>query len=60
MAQFKNDFVARFRTSLDEDVEETAFVAGDEVRVMAIWKRHYLVKDDEGHFYNIPRELIEE
>jgi hypothetical protein len=60
MAQFKSDFVAKFRTTLDEDVEETAFVIGDEVRLMAKWQRHYLVKDDEGHFYNIPREFIEE
>lgn len=60
MAQFKSDFVARFRTTLDEEIEETAFQTGDEVRVMATWKRHYLVKDDEGHFYNIPREFLEE
>ena len=60
MARLNSDFVARYQTTLDEEVEETAFEAGDEVRIMATWKHHYLVKDNEGHFYNIPRQLIEE
>jgi hypothetical protein len=58
MAKLTRDFVARFQTDLDADVEETEFAEGDKVRIVATWRRHYLIKDKEGHYYNVPHEVI--
>jgi hypothetical protein len=59
MGRVKQDFVAKYQTVKDGDLEETRFSAGDSVHVVQTWQHHYLIKDKDGHFYNIKKELIE-
>lgn len=60
MATFKEDVVLKYQTTVDSDMEETSFSVGDEVEIMQTWSRHYLIKDDDFHFYNVLKDKIEE
>jgi NADPH-dependent curcumin reductase CurA len=59
MATFKEDFTAKYQTTKDADIEETTFAAGDEVSSVQTWDDYVLVKDDDGHFYNVPKDKID-
>ena len=59
MATIKEDIILKFQTTVDEDSEETNFSSGDEVEVIQTWNEYYLIKDDDGHFYNIPKDKLE-
>jgi hypothetical protein len=59
MGKVKQDFVAKFQTVKDGEVEEHPFSAGEAVTVVQTWLHHFLIKDKDGHFYNIKKELIE-
>lgn len=59
MATIKHDLTVKFQTTKDGDVEQTHFKAGDAVTVVQIWERFVLIKDDEGHFYNVPKDAVE-
>lgn len=59
MAKIAKDFVAKFQTTKDGDMEETQFKAGDDISVVQTWQNHFLIKDKNGHFYNVAKELIQ-
>ena len=48
-------------TTVDGDMEETSFSSGDEVEVVQKWDEapFVLIKDDDGHFYNIPADKLD-
>lgn len=60
MATIKEDITAKYQTVKDGDIEETAFSVGDEVTIVQTWSQFFLVKDDEGHFYNLPKDKVDE
>jgi len=59
MATVKEDLVVKYQTTTDGDVEETELSAGDELYVVKEWERHYLVRDDDGHYYNIEKDKLD-
>ncbi|MEO1170490.1 MAG: hypothetical protein AAFX94_00330 [Myxococcota bacterium] len=59
MATLKEDLTLKFVTTTDGDIEETEFSSGDSVYVVKEWDRHYLVRDDDGHYYNVDKDKIE-
>lgn len=59
MATINRDLTANFQTTKDGDVEQTHFKAGDSVTLVQIWDAFVLIKDDEGHFYNLPKDAVE-
>ena len=61
MATIKEDITLKLQTTVDGDIEETSFSAGDEVDVVQKWDDagYVLIKDDDGHFYNIPADKID-
>lgn len=54
MAKINRKLVAKLRTNTDSEIESVTFEAGDEVRLVKTWDRFHLVKDADGHFYNLP------
>lgn len=58
MATMHRDLSAKFQTTKDGDIEQTHFKAGDAVTVVQIWDRFVLIKDAEGHFYNVPKDAV--
>jgi hypothetical protein len=60
MATFKQDVTLKFITNKRGEMEETAFKAGQDIQVVQVWDRFYLVKDKNGHFYNVHKELVQE
>lgn len=59
MAKLKTDVTLKLQTTQGGDLEEKRFQAGDEVHVAKEWLHHYLVRDADGHYYNVKKELIE-
>jgi len=61
MASIKEDVTLKFQTTVDGDIEETSFSAGDDVDVVQKWDGlpYVLIKDGDGHFYNIPADKID-
>ena len=59
MAIIKEDITLKFATTKDSDIEETAFSSGDEVDLIETWEHHILIRDDDGHFYNIPKDKLD-
>ena len=51
MATISQDITLKFVTTKDADMEEVEFSTGDEVEVLETWDNHYLIKDDDGHFF---------
>ena len=60
MATFNQDITLKFMSTKDADMEETEFSAGDEVEILETWEDHYLIKDDDGHYYNVPKDKVDE
>ena len=60
MASIKEDITLKYQTTKDGDVEETSFSAGDDVEVVQEWGEapFVLIKDDDGHYYNVPKEKL--
>ncbi|RYF08216.1 MAG: hypothetical protein EOO40_07975 [Deltaproteobacteria bacterium] len=59
MATVRSDFSAKFQTSKESDLESTDFKAGDEVTVVQSWDEFFLIKDDNGHYYNVAKDHIQ-
>ncbi len=59
MATVKVGFLAKLQTTRGADIEERRFSVGDEVSIIATWQDRFLIKDHEGHFYNVLKEYIE-
>ena len=60
MATFNEDITLKLGTTKDGDIEETEFSSGDEVEILETWSNHYLIKDDDGHYYNVTKDKIDE
>lgn len=60
MATIKEDISLKYQTTTDSDVEEASFSAGQEVTLVQTWADYYLIKDDDGRYYNIPKDKLEE
>ena len=58
MATVTQHITLKFQTTKDGDVEEVEFAAGDSLTVVQTWDRFYLVKDKDGHYYNVPKDKI--
>ena len=59
MATIKQDLTLKHQSNLGEDVEEISFSAGDEVTVLQEWSDRFLVKNDDGQLFNVPKEAVE-
>lgn len=59
MATVKEAITLKYQTTKDGDMEETSFSNGQSVTVISEWQNHYLIKDDDGHFYNIPKDKVQ-
>jgi hypothetical protein len=61
MATFTDDVTLKYQTTVDGDMEETTFSSGDEVDVVQKWDSapFVLIKDGDGHFYNVPADKID-
>ena len=59
MATFKEDTTLKFQSTKDGDMEETDFSAGDEVEIVETWDNHFLIKDDDGHYYNVTKDKLD-
>ena len=59
MVCIKQDFTAAFQTTKDGDIETTEFHVGDEVTLLQTWEHFYLIKDQNGHLYNIRKTYLE-
>ncbi len=58
MATFKEDMTLRLTSNKDAETESVDFHAGDHVHVTHEWARFYLVRDDNGHYFNVPKDKI--
>ena len=59
MATFKEDTTLKYQIIADEDIRETHFKTGDEVKILETWSKWYLIQDDDLHVYNVFKEKIE-
>ncbi len=59
MATFKQASTLKHQANLGEEVEEISFNSGEEVTVLKEWSDSYLVKNDAGQLFNIPKDQIE-
>lgn len=61
MASIKEDITLKLQTTVDGEIEENNFSAGTEVEVVQEWGEagYTLIKDDDGHFYNIPSDKLD-
>jgi len=61
MATITEDITLKLQTTVDGDMEETEFSAGAEVEIVQRWDEapYVLIKDDDGHFYNIPADKLD-
>lgn len=59
MANITRNLEAGLVTSKGAETETTAFTAGDEVEIIKEWQEFWLVKDQDGHFYNLPKDAVQ-
>ena len=60
MATFNEDITLKLVTCKDSDIEDISFSSGDEVEILETWSNHYLIKDDDGHYYNVTKDKLDE
>ena len=58
MASITKALTLKHQSNLSEDVEEVAFAAGDDVTILKEWDRSYLVKNDDGKLFNVPKDAV--
>ena len=58
MASITKPLTLKHQSNLSEDVEEVSFVPGDEVTVLKEWNGSYLVKNDDGKLFNVPKDAV--
>ncbi len=59
MASLKQASTLKHQANLGEEIEEISFSAGEEVTLLKEWSDSYLIKNDEGQMFNIPKDQIE-
>ena len=55
----KEALTLKAQANLGEEVEEVDFGAGDELTILKEWKRHFLVRDDDGKLFNVEKDLVD-
>lgn len=58
MATVTQNVTLKFQTTKDGDIEEVPFAPGDPLTIVQAWDHFYLVKDNDGHYYNIAKDLV--
>ena len=58
-ATFTSDVELKLATNKDADIETVTFHAGDTAHIVKTWDRFFLIKDDNGHYYNVPKDKIQ-
>jgi len=58
MAKVTKALTLKHQSNLSEDQEEVSFSAGDAVTVLKEWDRFYLVKNDDGKLFNVPKDAV--
>jgi hypothetical protein len=58
MAKITKALTLKHQSNLSEDVEEVSFASGDEVSVLKEWERFYLVKNEDGKLFNVPKDAV--
>jgi hypothetical protein len=58
-ATVKVDFTAILLLNKHADPEPVHFKVGDALSLMQTWNHFYLVKDAEGHFYNVSKDKLD-
>jgi len=58
MASISKPLKLKHQSNLSEDVEEISLAPGDAVTVLKEWDRFYLVKDDDGKLFNVPKDAV--
>jgi hypothetical protein len=58
MATMTRTRTVKLRPNIDSDIEEITLQEGDTVKVVQKWDRFYLVKDAQGHFFNLPHSDV--
>ena len=59
MATVTRALSIKFQSVKDSDVETTELRPGDTVTLMKEWDAYYLIRDDAGHYYNVPKDAIQ-
>ncbi|MBW2240861.1 MAG: hypothetical protein JRH01_02660 [Deltaproteobacteria bacterium] len=59
MATLKQASSLKHQANLGEEIEEISFSSGEEVTVLKEWSDSYLVKNDAGQLFNIPKDQVE-
>lgn len=54
MATIARTRTVKLRPDKDSDIEEITLQEGDSVKLVHTWAQFYLVKDDQGRFFNLP------
>jgi hypothetical protein len=58
MATIKRDLTLKHQANLGEEAADVAFAAGDEVTLLKEWDERYLVKNDAGQIFNVPKDDV--
>jgi hypothetical protein len=58
MAKLTKALTLKHQSNLSEDVEEVSFSAGEEVTLLKEWDRSFLVKNDDGKLFNVPKDAV--
>ena len=58
MASMTKTLTLKHQPNLSEDVEEVSLNAGDDVTVLKEWDRSYLVKNDDGKLFTVPKDAV--
>lgn len=58
MATIARTLTAKLRPNKDSDIEEIILNEGDDVKLVQKWEHFYLIKDNEGHFINLPHDAV--
>lgn len=59
MAKLKKASTLKYQPTKNDTPKETHFQEGSEVKILKEWKRHYLIQDSDGKFYNVLKEWID-
>ena len=58
MATITKALTLKHQSNLSEDTEEVSFAAGDSVTVLKEWSTRFLVKNEDGKLFNVPKDAV--
>jgi len=58
MASITKPLTLKHQSNLSEDVEEVSFAPGEKVTVLKEWNGSYLVKNDDGKLFTVPKDAV--